>query len=411
MLLGVVYAVLLANSLVSQLLPDPHAARGDSVWRWLRILLDSEMLRYTRTALLGIVVISYGLPRVGDTHPAMPTRYGAWVAASAWRLGRPLPNGSPFLGLWDVAMIAALTALSVVDVGWPPWLLPTLYLGCYTAMLIPVAVTQPLILLACAVIAPLLFYPHYDPRCSAVVLLVLCGLLTWAMHRRLKRFPFEHDDWRERSFLKGGQSASPKLEYPYDTLGQRVVKPAVSRVVIVLFLALAMWWLHAGTDLLPLIISSDWRELAAGLAGEGYYDDFRKLWWVFVIAVAGIRWLIYRTSAAPPIGLITRVRTGRLVIPAYDRLWIGPLCTVLVGAWAPMVLRGTGVPDMLVFTLSVGATLLTVSLVGPSLEKWRLTGPGRIQKRWRTTQTKRTNNRPRQTNELNININLFGPRA
>lgn len=404
------YAAMFALDHTGSRLPAPSASRGDSLWVLLGVLLNSDLLLTGRSLLLGVALIAYGAVRAILPNPVMPTKYGAWIATTPWRLGEPLPNGSPFLQAWDVVLVAGLTLLSVADLQWFYATAPFLFLVSYALPLLYVTSTEPVVLSVGILLAPLLVYPHYNLYWGALVFLVLCGLLVWGLRCRLRRFPFERDDW-QTSHGFGNRGATLQLGYPYNTLGPNVVERSEGLVPTAVLIAVGMWWIHAVIDF-GMTQEGDltWSELANGIAGLSGDEAVRRIWWLVVIGVATFRWGLYRCFAAPPIGIVGRFGTKRLVIPSYDRIWLGPLCALLVGGWAPIALNWAGVPYSLVPTLSIGLLLATACLVGPNLETWRLTGLGRIQKRWRTTSSKSQKQQVGLGQEIHIELNLFGKR-
>src|SRR5262249_53007909 len=90
------------------------------------------------------------------------------------------------------------------------------------------------------------------------------------------------------------------------------------------------------------------------------------------------RLVLYCNGYAPPINFLGRIFTFRWIIPGYDQVMIGPVCTVLAPVLGIVALRHWGVP--LDVALPVGfALMLFVALsAGPSLKRWRLTGQHRI---------------------------------
>ena len=100
---------------------------------------------------------------------------------------------------------------------------------------------------------------------------------------------------------------------------------------------------------------------------------------VLIICLAPlIRIAMYVNGYPPPISFWGRLRTFRWIIPGYDQVFVGPICSVL---GAVLVLSFLGTPWMpvdicLVIAASVSVFLALV--VPPDLRRWYLTGHHRL---------------------------------
>jgi hypothetical protein len=91
-----------------------------------------------------------------------------------------------------------------------------------------------------------------------------------------------------------------------------------------------------------------------------------------------VRTIHYCTGYAPPISLMGRIRTFRWIIPGYDKIFLAPFCTLLVGVLAIDSFRPPGLDDLIALPIAL-AIAVTVTLdTGPSMQSWRLTGQHRI---------------------------------
>ena len=84
----------------------------------------------------------------------------------------------------------------------------------------------------------------------------------------------------------------------------------------------------------------------------------------------------------PPISLLGRLATGRLIIPGYDQALVAPLLlTTIVGLTGTITaFNHELLPIDPIYVVPIALTLtwwITVGM-GPSLEVWRLTGNHRI---------------------------------
>ena len=86
------------------------------------------------------------------------------------------------------------------------------------------------------------------------------------------------------------------------------------------------------------------------------------------------------TILAPPLSLWGRIRTGRLIIPAYDRMFWPALAALAIHA----SLLGFGIffaPEESTTIIAVVANSIAVAIVllaGPDRRTWALTAPGRM---------------------------------
>ena len=96
------------------------------------------------------------------------------------------------------------------------------------------------------------------------------------------------------------------------------------------------------------------------------------------------RLFFYCSNHWPPISLWGRLWTGRWIIPGYDKVFIAPLLTGVVG-WGGLVLVGSLTQgEQPMFAPACGGllalTLITATVTGPSHQRWKLTAPCRIGK-------------------------------
>jgi hypothetical protein len=92
------------------------------------------------------------------------------------------------------------------------------------------------------------------------------------------------------------------------------------------------------------------------------------------------RWIAYTGGYPSPINIWGRIATGNWIIPKYDRVLIGPLCTLLSGAILILAMYFSGIyPPLQVAICFVIPLLLTLS-IGPTLSDWKLTGAHQIRR-------------------------------
>jgi hypothetical protein len=90
------------------------------------------------------------------------------------------------------------------------------------------------------------------------------------------------------------------------------------------------------------------------------------------------RFLVYAQGCRPPISFWGRIRTLRLIVPHYDQIFVGPLCSILAGPCVLSLLWNTRIPREIAFSAGAGATVLFALVSPPRLKHWRLTGHHRL---------------------------------
>jgi len=137
-------------------------------------------------------------------------------------------------------------------------------------------------------------------------------------------------------------------------------RPRIDTVILCLLVA---WWID-------------------GLAALLVDPRARLIFLVIASAICGlsplIRLVVYAQGCPPPITFWGRVRTMYLIIPGYNRIFVGPACGLLAGPMTVALLAAIGAPIEARLSVACGMVLLVVLLTPPSLRRWRLTGSYRM---------------------------------
>ena len=80
----------------------------------------------------------------------------------------------------------------------------------------------------------------------------------------------------------------------------------------------------------------------------------------------------------PPISVLGRIRTGRWIIPGFDRCLVGPVLAVLAASTVLGLCQEAQVPQEITASLGITTVLLVTLTTPPRLREWRLTGEHRI---------------------------------
>jgi len=76
-------------------------------------------------------------------------------------------------------------------------------------------------------------------------------------------------------------------------------------------------------------VASGLSEQYAKLQLTVVWAEVQHIFWIIAIGCALVRAATYCATYWPPISLLGRLATGRLIIPGYDKVFIAPICTIL----------------------------------------------------------------------------------
>jgi hypothetical protein len=326
--------------------------------------------------LLILYATFYGAYRVAAFHPFYRPEYREWLARTPWTSRKPLPVGPVGWVGEDLLIVAGLAALTQVNRHLDPVLLGTIPLMSHglvlTASLFPTGCWGFGYASAFALGLAVWLGPS---RWAFLAAAVGVNVLSHVGYRRsLARFPWSALEWQEPWRLgwsgifltKIGENPSrPACGWPYDRLRPDPAdSPRIDRVDALLVSLLAGWWLFAASSLI-----SDRSARIMVLSGALSIGT----WAAFLS-----RLVLYCQGYAPPINLLGRIFTFRWIIPGYDKVLIGPVCTVVAPVLGIVTLRRWGVPLDIALPFGFSLMLFVALSAGPSLQRWRLTGQHRI---------------------------------
>jgi hypothetical protein len=369
--------------------------------RWLREVLEPEWLVAVAILYLGSVAVTtlilaffpeapvgfdgcivvpmfavaaYGYYRIAGFHPAMRPEYHNWLAATPWTPSKPLPLGpvhlapQDFLNLgaiillaWPVNIAASLSAV-------PIFVFMYLMIFGWALFRSQEVVAWYFVSFACALMLYLMGTISFVSRPVAIIAMIGSGVVALiayavayiAYRKSLQRFPWHADTNEERR---------RQLGWPFRAMAPRFIdyirrdRVPFGHAIAISFLAGSWFWVMFG------------RINEAGFGA--FYTGF-------VFLTAFVRASLYFGGIGgvcrylPPIDLWTRIRTGRLIIPAYDVIFVAPVVALAAGLDLPFALARLGVPRNIGDTLGGTLVLFIVLAFGPDLKEWRLTGNHRI---------------------------------
>jgi hypothetical protein len=210
-------------------------------------------------------------------------------------------------------------------------------------------------------LAPLVFYPFGNLYVAILVLIFLYFLCYAGFRGFLREFPWNTQYWRVDAIKEYRQQAVKQLGWPFKFL-KIYDDTGISFFGAFLSSLLLTWWLH----------------VIRWFISEPYLFILLVL---LAFYVAFLRIAVYGGAHRPPISLMGRIFTGRLIIPRYDKIFIAPICILLAGIPLPFVLYLCGVATVWNFEICFFLIFFLAFSLPPTFNKWRLTGAYRIGRR------------------------------
>jgi hypothetical protein len=99
--------------------------------------------------------------------------------------------------------------------------------------------------------------------------------------------------------------------------------------------------------------------------------------WIAGLFALG-RLYVYLRGYMPPISILGRIATGRIVIPGYDFVLAAPLAAVVAAWLVPPGLAALGLHPATAIPIAAGAAAWMALALPPRLQDWQLTGQHRI---------------------------------
>ena len=256
------------------------------------------------TGWWAIAAGAYGLVRVKRYHPLVRRDYAGWLAATPWRPGRPLPLGPPHL-VWEDGVFAAVV---LYGSPWPAasvvaFAVPYALFAVYVTLGGPdrrwLASTVGL-----ATGGVVLAWPHAWPvSVLAAAAVVACDV---GVRRSLAEVPWTRPVATADRAAVAARAASGWALAPVPPPAALAVGDAWAITIVASWCVYGSMWQLAAAD--PKDADEQLAVVVLGLA-----------------LAAMLRLGVYTTEYQPPISSWGRVRTGRLLLPGYDRMLIAPL--------------------------------------------------------------------------------------
>jgi len=349
-------------------------------------------------AQITVVALAYGIFRAIVFHPFWRLAYREWLLSTPWQHPQPLPLGPVHLVWQDLIVVGALALLITIHTGSTEthnFAVPALVFTFVLAYLIPLTPTFTMkgsqhfgyaIAFGLAlVIRTMSFVWLALPIAVAVYLLAWVGL-----RKALGRF----QEWNLEWFAERGlvfksfddlqeQSRQKLLGWPFDrvSLKKSPLRISYRNGILLSLLTGSVVWAVVGISH-DLVLR---RDLVTSLLSwpDVPYDDPKmtvmlNLLGLVVVFFSVSRAFGYCWGYLPPLNLFGRLVRFRWIIPGYDQVIVAPVCAVLVAYFLPGWLHEIGLPLEFLVPLTVTLCALILINVGPSVERWQLTGNHRV---------------------------------
>jgi hypothetical protein len=318
------------------------------------------------TSYLFMCSAAYGAYRVGRFHPLVRKEYQYWLLSTPWLPQKPAPLGPVHIVPQDLVVLAILALLAwEARADGPAIAVIGFELG-YLAMLGFVLFHLRQLWLVYFIVFAIGLMLRVTPN---LLVSIAVGLVAYsvAIFRRFVGYPWtDQEHWSDALRKPREAYASDGayvLGWPFGRLGPRFVsEDRIPRLDALMCALSAGWLLH---------VFVWWQR---GVPGGNSLVMF-----LYMGLLAGVytRLTTYLPGYLPPISLLGRLRTGRIIVPGYDQVFVAPLIAVIVPALMNAY-RPAGIPDDIFHPAAVAAGLLALLGMGPDLKVWRLTGNHRI---------------------------------
>jgi len=329
-------------------------------WNWTAVRGSSQFFR--GVLLVGGCVIA-GALRISLLHPHYAQKYAGWLMSTPWHPGLQLPLGPVDLVWEDLLLVVPLGALAQVDAGISLWLPVTAYLLGYSwaGVLALREGRSHWFSLGLAFLWSIPLLRLASPWILLPTLIAIDLLTRGGLSISLRHFPWDLGDPMRETHRRPRSS----LAWPLDRVGPVAVPQPIPLALGLATAAMIAWWVFVVVNLLAGVFD--------GILVQTLATEIPP---VCALICVG-RLLQYCLGYSPPISVMGRVMTGRLLIPGYDHVFIAPAVCCLLAWLLPRVFA-----NHLPLQVSSAFTVLCMAGVainmGPTVQSWRLTGHHRL---------------------------------
>jgi hypothetical protein len=338
--------------------------RGDPTIQQLAIELSRWSL-----PVLAVWGALYGAYRSYAFHPVRNVSYWKWLANTPWRPSMALPLGPVHFVWQDALQMGILAILSArVSHSHPAIPLICMLLGYLAVSAVNLGSTRQFGSLAVIlVVFPISWDLSASPWLMLMVLVVVYLVAIHGISRSWRLFPW---NLQERlATPKRWTVPAPTIGWPFDRLNAHDPYKQFDRRSIffgsLLSGGLAGWYVFSFLYCVDHSEKLNADSTVFAIIGYG-------------CGAALFRVLVYCRFCFPPVTLLGRIVSGRLILPGYDRVFVGPLLMAFTAIAGSMALRLAGVYPPLM--AGIMTTVLLAMLIGlpPTMRNWQLTGQHRM---------------------------------
>jgi hypothetical protein len=355
------------------------------------ILLESNGLDLLAASFALIMAAGFGVARVVTRHPAFQLDYYAWLTSTPWKLGKPLPLGPVYGELWDLPVLIFGTLLAAaISPLFAAGIVVAYVVGyCSIAALAAWWLGQRSFTYLVVFLFGLAILFWSQPWMLIVILAGCLSVAKWGLQATLRGFPWGGVKDSDIGDLRLGAvglstvvtvhdantepARAGKVGWPWNRLARWSPQPILTPTDAALIGFLAGWFFFALAQSASAIDDAI-EEDAAGAAAFAFL--------LILIGALG-RASVYVYTCRPPISILGRLVTKRIIVPDYDRCLAGPAAAVAVVALGSVVHH----PYWLT-ALMFGLAAAILAGAPPALRVWQLTGRHRSPEP--DTQTKNT---------------------
>jgi hypothetical protein len=347
-----------------------------------QLAVQPPELGFPAVLLIGLGTFVFGIYRVAAFNPYFRPAYREWLRLTAWRSPQPLPLGPITLTLADLGLLLlAAGLLWVRHPGISPFRIAVIFSAAYLLCLALGLQNSGPRGFGYAVIFGLggVFMSVPDLLLESGILiatyLVAWGGLRLALIklREIDAGAIErHLVMPTTTPLRSAEISPLFVGWPFGYLGPKRHVPHLSTFDAVCLSLLGGWSLASAMRFISYVQEP----------GPQTAENLRLL---VVMSFGGASLLIFGRMLGcavhhrPPISLLGRLATLRLIIPTYDRAFVAPFASlVLLWSLAPRMLANPGPPSILAMSSLLTAALLIGLVPGPSFRDWSLTCDCRI---------------------------------
>lgn len=336
-------------------------------WFDLYDIQEETGLAHLPSFCLSLFAMLYGCYRCFAFHPIYQDDYREWLAQTPWSYTKPLPRGPLFLVAQDFLILGIISLLSYCHSSEHWHLTPALfftahYLMCLISFLLIRKFRSAYVL---TFVFSSLLYFHAMP----VLLLISVAIMSIISHLGLRESLLTFDKWSGEIpyFLQTNNQTAKELArnntlgWPYDLMGPVSSPAKPNREWTIAIALLTGWWSFSVIQQITDGPEFLWLMISIGLWVVSFVPTSKCL-----------------SGHASPINIWGRIRTGRWIIPGYDKIFLSPLVvgfflalSACLAIFSPQaVALNSGITAML-------SVFFTIYL-SPDLNEWRLTGHHRI---------------------------------